>query len=123
MDVLIIDDDPDVLSAYTRLLEREGYSVTVASNGLEASLEIKLRPYHVIVCDVLMPFQEGTDFHRWLKQEFPALARKVVFVTGMADDAGVHTLLEETGRPCLRKPVDPAVLVREVGRVAKLASE
>jgi CheY-like chemotaxis protein len=119
MDVLIVDDDPSVRRTYVKLLEGEGYSVTSASSGFEAFLEVQLRPYHVIVCDVLMPFQRGTDFYRWLKQKFPAMARQVVFVTGWADDPDVRALLDDTGQPYLPKPVEADALLREVDRLAE----
>ena len=119
--VLIVDDDRVTCEMLETILVRAGYRATIAENALEAVLELQFRPVDVIVCDVRMPYVEGTDFYAQLTEELPAMARRVVFVTGLTDGA-TRTVLQDTGRPYLLKPVDAAELVRLVGTVATEAS-
>ena len=116
MDVLIVDDSPEVSTIYGQLLEHAGYMVKVVDNGLAAFAEIQEGRYAVILLDILMPFLEGKSFFRQLEADFPDLAKRVVFVTGMADDE-TREFLERTGQPFLQKPVDAAHLVTAVRKM------
>ena len=121
-DVLIVDDDRLTCETFESVLRGAGYAVRVAENAMEAILELHLRPVHVIVCDVRMPYVGGTDFYQQLTQELPALAERVVFVTG-AMDRDTRSRLDDTGRPVLSNPVDHTELVRLVGTVAHRARQ
>ncbi len=62
MDVLIVEDTPEVRSAYGRVLEHAGYMVKAVDNGLAALAELQQRSYSVILLDIFMPFLEGRVF-------------------------------------------------------------
>ncbi len=117
MDVLIVEDAPEVRSAYGKVLERAGYMVKAVDNGLAALAELQQGSYSVILLDIFMPFLEGKGFFRQLEADFPDLAKKVVFVTGMAGDSDTRDFLEQTGQPVLKKPVDANQLVEAVRRM------
>ncbi len=117
MDVLIVEDAPEVRSAYGRVLERAGYMVKAVDNGLAALAELQQGSYSVIVLDILMPFLEGKGFFRQLEADFPDMTKKVLFVTGMAGDSDTRNFLEQTGQPFLKKPVDAKQLVAAVRRM------
>ncbi len=114
MDILIVEDKPEVRSAYGKVLERAGYMVKAVDNGLAALAELQQGSYSVILLDILMPFLEGKSFFRQLKADFPDMTKKVLFVTGMAGDRETRDFLEQTGQPFLRKPVDAKQLVEAV---------
>ena len=118
MDVLIVEDAPEVRSAYGRVLEHAGYMVKAVDNGLAALAEVQEGNYSVIVLDILMPFLEGKGFFRQLEANFPDMTKKVLFVTGMAGDSDTRDFLEQTGQPVLKKPVDADQLVEAVRRMA-----
>ena len=68
MTVLVVEDNPSVASLLQRGLEREGYSVDVASDGSEAlSLGLR-RTYVAIVLDVMIPAPDGLTVVRRLRQ-------------------------------------------------------
>ncbi len=117
MDVLIVEDTPEVRSAYGKVLERAGYMVKAVDNGLAALAELQQGSYSVIVLDILMPFLEGKGFFRQLETDFPDMTKKVLFVTGMAGDSDTRDFLEQTGQPFLKKPVDAKQLVEAVRRI------
>ena len=118
MDVLIVEDAPEVRSAYGRVLERAGYMVKAVDNGLAALAELQQGGYSVILLDILMPFLEGKGFFRQLEVDFPDMTKKVLFVTGVAGDSDTWDFLEQTGQPVLKKPVDADQLVEAVRRMA-----
>jgi CheY-like chemotaxis protein len=120
MDVLIVDDDPTVSDLFRRALERAGFMVATAGNGLAALAELQQRTYRVIVCDVNMPFLEGRRFYDELRAANPKQADRVVFVTGWLSDANLQMYLEDSRRPVLGKPVPLAKLVAAVQGVANV---
>jgi DNA-binding response OmpR family regulator len=60
--VLVVDDDPAVLTFMTRALVSEGYDVIVAPNGQHALDQVARFCPNVIVLDVMMPIMDGLQF-------------------------------------------------------------
>ena len=78
--ILVVDDDPAIQGAIALLLEREGFSVTCASNGAEALLALEAgETPALILLDMLMPVMNGEEFRRELQLD-PRLARIPVVV-------------------------------------------
>jgi len=77
--ILVIDDEPSVLRALARLLRRDGYLVSTASNGRHALARLQERHYDVIVCDLRMPELDGPAFYAILTRQYPALRQRVIF--------------------------------------------
>src|SRR5215210_9393428 len=66
--ILVVDDDPDILSTISDILEFEGYKVERAINGEEGLKVIdRIRPWLVLL-DMRMPVLNGWDFARILKE-------------------------------------------------------
>jgi CheY-like chemotaxis protein len=91
--------------------------VKAVDNGLAALAELQQGSYSVILLDIFMPFLEGKGFYRQLEEDFPDMAKRVLFVTGMAEEGETLEFLEETGQPFLKKPVDATQLVRAVRKM------
>jgi CheY-like chemotaxis protein len=114
---LIVEDEPALASAVVEGLADAGYLVVHASDGEEALARVSERTFDVIVCDLKMPRVDGPTFYRAIAASSPALARRVIFVTG--DVAGTETerFLEETGCRWLPKPFRLSDLLRTVREV------
>ncbi|WP_372412449.1 response regulator transcription factor [Streptomyces luteireticuli] len=59
MNILVVEDDPEVGAALRRGLEAEGYTVELATDGLTGLQLAQRRPYHAIILDVLLPGVHG----------------------------------------------------------------
>jgi DNA-binding response OmpR family regulator len=57
--VLVADDDPGVRTSVAAALRREGYTVELASDGMEALERLGGGPFDCVVLDVLMPWLDG----------------------------------------------------------------
>ena len=57
--ILVVDDDREIVRAISITLEREGYSVLKAYDGLEALDCVTSRDIHLIIIDVMMPRLDG----------------------------------------------------------------
>jgi len=65
--VLIIDDEAEVGEAMRRVLEREGFTVTVTGGGNEGVLAFERNPADVVITDVIMPKTHGVDVIRAIR--------------------------------------------------------
>ncbi|HUP27063.1 MAG TPA: response regulator [Chloroflexia bacterium] len=66
--ILVVDDDPDLLSTVSEILEFEGYPVERASNGEEGLRVIERARPGLILLDMRMPVLNGWDFARILRE-------------------------------------------------------
>jgi CheY-like chemotaxis protein len=118
--VLLVDDEPSMRKALRAFFERSGFAVVEAASA-QAALE-HVRGGHAadgVVSDVLMPDVNGVAFYDQLLSLAPALANRVVFLTGAAGDPKVHGPIEARGVPLLSK-LDDLRLVVDAVRVALL---
>ncbi len=98
--ILVVEDDPRVLTATVGTLEELGHRVVPCADPLDAPRTIdEAGPFDLIVSDVLMPGQTGPEMVAGLLAQRPHLA--VLFVTGYAGDGSAADF---GGRPVLRKP-------------------
>ena len=67
VDILIVDDEPEVLAVLKRQMQRRGYSVRTASDAVAASYELEACYPRVILLDLMMPKIDGAAFLRTLR--------------------------------------------------------
>ncbi len=112
---LVVEDEVALGAAVAEALVDAGFLVDRASDGLEALERLKERPYDLIVCDLRMPRLDGPAFYRELAANDPAMARRVLFVTGDVAGTDAERFLEECGCRWLAKPFR----LKDLLRVAK----
>jgi CheY-like chemotaxis protein len=108
--IIVIDDDPMVGRSVARSLARE-HDVAVLTDpsiaierlggGEEADL---------ILCDLMMPALTGMDCWREIRKHRPALADRMIFLTGGAYTDSARAFLDQVGNPRIEKPFDVEVL-------------
>src|SRR6476661_6638000 len=67
--VLVVDDDPDLLSICSIVLESEGYNVDAAHNGYEAVGKLADNGVDVLLMDVMMPVMDGISVCKMVKRD------------------------------------------------------
>ncbi|MBI4368911.1 MAG: response regulator [Elusimicrobia bacterium] len=80
--ILIVDDEPDVRFVLRTALERAGYSIDEAKDGLEALAKIAQALPDAILLDVMMPKMDGFSVHQKLKENPAWASVPVVIITG-----------------------------------------
>src|SRR6266536_1190405 len=81
--VLVVDDEPIILTSATEILSREGYRVDTSENPLEALERLEKKPYAVIFSDQRMPSMKGLEFLDRARKLQPDAAR--VLITGVIE--------------------------------------
>src|SRR5699024_10269037 len=67
--ILVVEDEPSISDPLSYLLQREGYEVTVVEDGLEAVEEFERNGADLVLLDLMLPGQPGTDVIRQIRQE------------------------------------------------------
>ncbi|HUK82685.1 MAG TPA: response regulator [Verrucomicrobiae bacterium] len=114
--ILLVDDDPEVLKALTKVLEKEGYEVaayTDARLAIRFINETKKR-FDLVITDVSMPGMKGTTFLAAVKAAFPFVP--VIIITAFGDWGEYMEALREGAYEYLSKPLDKAELLAAVRR-------
>ena len=111
--VLVVEDDPAIRRLVTMVLQRSGFQVDAAADGLEAVLKLGISEYEVIVLDLMMPNLDGFTFLNTFAREEPERLRKVI-VTSAASPAVIRERMDSEPFRVLPKPFDIADLVASV---------
>src|SRR5712691_9544111 len=110
--VLIADDDPDIRMLVRLRLERSGYAVVAARNGLEAlQLAAECRP-DLAILDVSMPGLSGIEVTRALREQHATLA--VILLTAHAQESDVTEGAVAGADAYVTKPFSPQELESRV---------
>lgn len=101
---LLIDDEPDVAEALTAMLVKEGLRVVHAATAAEGMTLLESEPWDAVFLDVRLPDVPGPEIYRRLAETNPALAQRVVFVTGGVWRSDSRLRQELPPQPVLPKP-------------------
>jgi DNA-binding response OmpR family regulator len=114
--ILIVEDDPHVVTLLKELLEHEGYEVSVAGDGLAGLLTLRSVDADAVLLDIMMPDVDGERLLAQLLEEHDGrLPVPVLVITGSPD--GARRCRELLGDDdVFAKPFDPTMLL------ARLAS-
>lgn len=80
MKILVIDDDILIRSLTRVWLEREGFEVYEAENGRKGVEAHRLCPVDMVICDLIMPVQEGIETITQFREEFPEVG--IIAISG-----------------------------------------
>jgi len=117
--VLLVDDDPTLLSVLSRRVARAGYEVRTARSGSAALKQLEAGWPALLVIDLMMPEMDGFELARRVKQ----IADLPIIVLSALDASEAKvTALELYAEDYVTKPFDPDELVARVQRVLRRAA-
>jgi two-component system alkaline phosphatase synthesis response regulator PhoP len=83
--ILVVDDEPDFASIVQTNLEKEGFEVEVAYDGVEGLEKVKANPPDIIVLDVMMPEKDGYQMCKEIKNDERYADIPVIMLTAVGD--------------------------------------
>jgi CheY-like chemotaxis protein len=119
--ILVVEDQRIVRRIILRTLQRSGYAVLEADNGLAALAVFAQHggPIHLLVTDVLMPQMGGPELAERLRAVSPGL--RVLYVSAYNEDEGIRDGVFHDRVHYLPKPLSPLVLAQKVRDVLDAA--
>jgi CheY-like chemotaxis protein len=115
--ILVIDDEPMVRRTVARLLERAGYEVHQAANGLEAMELVRDRHFDAAICDLHLGATSGASLCEQIWLVAPELAGHIIVSSGDLTGEGVDELVQRAGVPAMPKPFTGSDLLRAVAAI------
>ena len=115
--LLLVDDDPGITSGLSPVLERDGFAVTIAEDGLAALDVVAKGAVDILVLDVMMPGLDGRETLRRLRAGGHAVP--VVLLTSVGEAAERARALDEGADDYLNKPFDAGELISRVRAVLR----
>lgn len=100
--MLLIDDEPCILSALAELLTDDDISVTTAKNGIEGLKLLQERHFDVVVSDISMPLMDGPSMFREARAS--GIFVPHIFFSASADLKMIQDLKEEGAKAVVQKP-------------------
>ena len=122
--VLVVDDEPDLLTLYELTLLREGLEVETAATVAQARELLQARVFRAVISDMRLPDGTGLDLLKWLDDS--GRPEKVIVVTAYGSPENAVTALKAGAFDYLTKPVDlrqfRAVVASAMGRTRASAA-
>ena len=112
--ILVVDDDPVNRKVARDLLEKAGFQVSEASDGVAALEQLENGTYDLVVLDLMMPRLDGYGVLTRLRSSARTVGLPVVVLTGSGDADAEVRLMEAGADDYVRKPIDPQRLVARI---------
>jgi len=114
--ILVVDDDPAIRRIAARILERAGFDVEAAVDGLAAIelLDQRAVPPDLVLLDMTMPRMDGAETFRRLKERYPDVP--VILVSGYDEQEATRTLAGTGLAGFLHKPFGRTALLESIRR-------
>ena len=114
--VLLVDDDPRLLTVLSDVLRSEGHAITVAANGEEALAVFDPAAHDVVITDLGMPRMNGWEVAERIKTRSPATA--VFILTGWGEGVSAHESMQFVDR-VIAKPVSAEALLEQLAGLTR----
>jgi len=115
VNILVIDDEQSIRDLIRTWLEREGHTVFEADNGRKGLAAHRLCPVDLVICDLIMPEQEGIETIGHFSKEFPEVG--VIAISG-GGHIGAHAYLmaaQQLGAwKIFAKPLDMVAMIEAI---------
>ena len=108
--VLVIDDNPANCDLLARRLQKQGHTVTTATNAQQALRLLQAIPYELILLDVIMPGVNGLELLKQLKEHHNWRHIPVIMISALDDLDGAVKCIELGAEDYLNKPFSPTLL-------------
>lgn len=108
--ILVVDDDAVVQKLLGETLERKGYKVTIAKDGIDAMILVRKDRPDLVVLDIMMPNLNGYEVCRKIKQDKVLKSIPIILLTSRGEEVDPR-LLQLMGIEYLHKTAKPQELL------------
>lgn len=112
--VLVVDDEPDIVEILKYNLQKEGYEVATAEDGIKAvKIATKFHP-DVILLDIMMPSQDGVETCLQIRQIPELKGTYIIFLTARMEEYSEVAAFDVGADDYITKPIKPRALMSRI---------
>lgn len=115
--ILIIEDDPGAARLAEYALDREGYQVVIAANGVDGMRKAQEEQPDLLILDIMLPGLDGFEICHRLRAESGSDHLPILMISAKAQESDKAAALKVGADEYLVKPADPAEVVDRVGNL------
>jgi CheY-like chemotaxis protein len=118
--ILIVDDEPDVCTYISTLLEDHGYATISAKDGEEALVKLQAVSPALITLDISMPEKSGVRLYREIKGDSRWKKIPIIIITGISEDFQKFISTRRQVPPpegYLSKPINPEEILELIQKL------
>jgi DNA-binding response OmpR family regulator len=112
--ILIIEDDPSFSRAINHIIEKEGYDVSTASNGMTGLRMIQENPPDLLILDVMLPGLDGFEICSRIRTDESMAKLPIIMLSAKGQETDKTTGLSVGANEYLTKPVDRTLLLEKI---------
>ena len=121
--ILVVDDESDILELLKYNLEKEGYEVRTALDGIKGVEIAKSFHPELILLDIMMPKQDGVETCRQLR-DLPELQNAfIVFLTARSEEYSEVAAFDMGADDYITKPIKPRALMSRISAMFRRESK
>lgn len=120
--ILVVDDEPDIVSLISYNLKKEGFVVTAVADGDEALRTAKQGHFTLIILDLMLPGINGMEICRLLRRDKETAQIPIIMLTAKGEEADRIKGLEAGADDYISKPFSPRELIARVRAVLRRSS-
>ena len=117
--ILVVDDDLDIIEILKYNLNKSGYLVKSAKNGIEAIKRAKKFMPNIILMDVMMPEMSGIEACSEIKQIDELSETMIIFLSARNEDYTQISAYDAGADDYISKPIKPKILLKKISNIAK----
>ncbi|MBL6664296.1 MAG: response regulator, partial [Rickettsiales bacterium] len=118
--ILVVDDEPDMLSFITKTLSKNGYGVASVKDGKEAIKVAKKGDFDVILLDLMLPNIDGFEVCKILREDKKLEFVKIILLTAKADENSKIMALKNGVDDFMVKPFSKDELLLRIDNLSKV---
>jgi len=112
--ILVVDDEPNIVRSLTFVLDKGGYDVSIAGDGVEAMSMIRESKPNILILDVMMPNKSGYDVCSEIKSDPELRDIHVVMLTAKGQVGDREAALSQGADEYISKPFSPIEILARV---------
>lgn len=115
MKILIVDDNVDIAKMLSKYLTMKGHTCSVVNDGKNGLNLLENQTFDATILDLAMPEFSGRDVIEALHQSGKIKSQNIITLTASSITYDDESTLKGKGvRACLRKPIDPEILLNHI---------
>ena len=112
--IFVIEDEPYVKEDLVELLSAEGYTVSSYSTPVSALIEMRTNPPDLILSDLMMPYINGYEFYKTVREKLFLLNIPFLFLTARTDKYAQDEAMELGADDFITKPYQSGTLLARI---------